>query len=92
MLAHARGLLPAAIPDILSAVTFGRVIDVVDESGGVLSVLRELLDLVRDYDLGAQPGLSVDARDPSGGPSRLRATRPKHCSQQSGDAVARNGV
>jgi hypothetical protein len=47
---HARGLLPAAIPEILSAVTFGRVIDVVDESGGVLSVLRELLDLVRDYD------------------------------------------
>ena len=47
---HARGLLPAAIPGILSAVTFGRVIDVVDESGGVLPVLRELLDLVRDYD------------------------------------------
>jgi hypothetical protein len=47
---HARGLLPATIPDILSAVTFGRVIDVVDESGGVLPVLREVLDLVRDHD------------------------------------------
>jgi hypothetical protein len=48
---HARdlGLMSAAVPDTQSTVTFGRVIEVVDESGGVLSALRELLDLVRDY-------------------------------------------
>jgi Family of unknown function (DUF6282) len=46
---HARSLLPAVNPDIRSVLTFGHVIDVVDESGRVLSVLREVLELVRDY-------------------------------------------
>jgi hypothetical protein len=44
-----RSLLPAVSPDALVALTFGHLIDVVDENGHVLAALREVLDLVRDY-------------------------------------------
>jgi hypothetical protein len=44
-----RSLLPAVVPGTGLALTFGRVIDVVDEHVQPLAALREVLDLCRDY-------------------------------------------